>query len=297
MRKPIFSIIIPTYNRLNDLWRCLHLFTAVNYPKDNFEIIIVDDGNERADRTIMHYQDKLNITLIKSGGVGPAKARNKGAETAKGIFLAFTDDDCTADRQWLKNLEKHLTEKPNCLIGGHTLNGIDNIYSTASQMLIDYLYNYYNEIAEYSKFITSNNFAISANKFKQIGGFNEQFPLAAAEDREFCQRWIKHGYNIVYEKNAIIHHWHELNFYTFCQQQFNYGRGAYSFQNLQKPGRKIQPRFFYIELLLYPLKIGGYKNMGIATLFLVSQIAVATGLIYQKFTSSRHPSPEQQPTT
>jgi GT2 family glycosyltransferase len=74
----------------------------------------------------------------------------------------------------------------------------DNPFSTASQLLIDYLYEYYNIDSPQSLFFASNNFAVARKLFNQVGQFDLNFPLAAGEDREFCDRWLFHGYSLYY---------------------------------------------------------------------------------------------------
>jgi GT2 family glycosyltransferase len=53
-------------------------------------------------------------------------------------------------------------------------------------------------------------------------------PYAAGEDREFCDRWLRHGYRMAYVPKATVYHAHELTFCTFWRQHFGYGRGAFS---------------------------------------------------------------------
>ncbi|TAE93521.1 MAG: glycosyltransferase [Oscillatoriales cyanobacterium] len=267
--KTLFSIIVPTYNRPEKLAQCLQSFVELEYPPDNFQVIVVNDSTEiSVENTILPFQNKLNITLLTQPNSGPATARNTGAFAAEGKFLVFTDDDCSVGADWLQNLEKRFLETPNCLIGGRTVNALpDNIYSTASQQLIDYLYSYYNAIGK-------------------IGGFDTTFALAAGEDREFCFRWLNAGGCAVYSPEVTVYHSHALTLGKFWRQQFNYGRGAFLFgQIISKSGAKgkLQPRSFYLNLLTYPFSQGsGIQRLLIAVLFLVSQAGIAAGLFWEK---------------
>ena len=280
--KTLFSIIVPTYNRPDKLALCLQSFVELEYPRDGFQVIVVNDSTE-----ISPFQNKLNLILLTQPNSGPATARNTGAFAATGKFLVFTDDDCTVATDWLQNLEKRFGETPDCLIGGRTVNALpDNIYSTASQQLIDYLYSYYNAIADRAQFFTSNNFALSAEAFQQIGGFDTTFSLAAGEDREFCDRWLHSGNTAIYAPEVIVYHSHALTLSKFWKQQFNYGRGAFLFQQMiSKRGTngKLQHPSFYLNLLTYPLFHGsGIQKLLIAGLFLVSQAGIAAGLFWEK---------------
>lgn len=185
--KIVFSIIIPTYNRPQPLTNCLQSLADLDYPDNRFEVIVVDDGSKISLKTVVKpLQNQLNLTLIPQANAGPATARNTGAKQAQGKFLAFIDDDCTPANNWLQVLETYLIAHANDLIGGCIINALsENIYATASQALLDYIYASYQNKTKFPQFFTSNNIALSAENFWAIGGFDTNFPLAAAEDREF----------------------------------------------------------------------------------------------------------------
>ena len=288
----IFSIIVPTYARPEKLTACLQSFTKLEYPRDRFQVIVVNDSTEISlESTVFPFQTQLNLTLLIQPNSGPAIARNTGSFAARGKFLVFTDDDCTVAANWLQTLESRFAKTPDCLIGGRIINALpDNIYSTASQQLIDYLYSYYNAIGDRAKFFTSNNFGLPAAAFEKIGGFDTSFALAAGEDREFCDRWLNSGCGAVYAPEVIVYHAHKLTLQTFWQQQFNYGKGAFLFQQItSKSGKKgkLQHPSFYLNLLTYPFAhTPGIQKLLIAGLFLVSQVAIAAGLFWEKNNSA-----------
>jgi len=278
----LFSVIIPTYNRPDRVQECLDSLLKLDYRRDRMEIIIVDDGSKTPlDEIIRPYQNQINITLIRQENSGPAKARNTGALTAKGKFLAFTDDDCTPTSDWLKELELQFNKKPDCLIGGAIINALtDNIYTTASQEIINYIYSYYNANPEEAHFFTSNNIAVAKDLFIKVGGFDASFSFAA-EDREFCDRWLEFGYKMIYARDVKVYHAHELSLKNFWKQQFNYGRGNFYFQTIaaKRHGKRFQKYSFYYNLLKYPFSLSlNYSAWLIASLFLLSQFAIAAGL-------------------
>ena len=138
---PFVSIIVPTYNRPAQLAVCLQACARLDYPRDCFEVIVVDDrGTAPLDDIVARFYSELSIKLLKQNNSGPGAARNKGASEARGKFLAFTDDDCSPAPNWLRALVSQFIESPDCAVGGQTLNALtQNIYSTASQLLFDYL--------------------------------------------------------------------------------------------------------------------------------------------------------------
>ncbi len=232
--RPAFSIIVPTYRRPEQLRECLRSLADLDYPRDRFEVIVVDDASPAPPRGVVtECQARLSVRLLEQGHAGPAAARNTGARAARGDYLAFTDDDCLAAPGWLRALQVRLEAAPSALVGGRTVNACsDNPYSTVSQLLTDSLYAYYDRHPERLRFTTSNNMAMARSRFVDVGGFDETFPLAAGEDRELCARWTRHGFPILYEADALMHHRHRLTLAGFWKQQFGYGRGAYRFRRV-----------------------------------------------------------------
>ena len=174
------------------------------------------------------------------------------------------------------------------MIGGQTINGLkENRCSTASQYLISYLYEYYQKDARRDRFFTSNNLAMSAEKFRFIKGFNADFPLAAAEDRELGSRWRNHGFKMMYVSAAIVNHSHALTFGKFCHQHFNYGQGAHHYHRIRSDRHqglvKPEPLVFYLNLLRYPfLKSTPGSALVLTLLLFISQVANTLGFFFAK---------------
>ena len=118
----VFSIIVPTYARPEKLMACLQSFAKLEYSRDHFQVIVINDSIEISVETIiLFFQDQFDLVLISQPNSGPATARNTGASVAKGKFLVFIDDDCTVAPDWLQILEIRLAETPDCLIGGRII--------------------------------------------------------------------------------------------------------------------------------------------------------------------------------
>lgn len=295
---PTFSIVVPTFYREVHLARCLVALRTLDYPTTDYEIVIVDDA--ASGRTAAQVRDAAaaggpTLRYIAQQRGGPARARNAGARASTGRFLAFTDDDCEPARGWLRALERRLQADPAVLAGGLTSNALANVAcSRASQLLIDYLYDYYQVEKTGSRFFTTNNLACSAAVFHEMGGFDETFPLAAGEDREFCERFQRRGGSLVFADDALVMHWHDLNLRRFTRQHFNYGRGA-DFLHRSRwlalhphtPGSQRRPKLerptFYVNLVLYPIRRErGLTALHLASLMSLSQAAYASGYLYQR---------------
>lgn len=286
---PIFSIVIPTYNRPAQLAVCLQACARLDYPPDCFEVIVVDDGGITSlDEVVARFDGVLKLKLLRQENAGPAAARNRGASEAGGEFLAFTDDDCSPDPKWLRALAAQFVASPECAAGGQTLNALTrNIYSTASQHLISYLFSYYNVIPQAARFFPSNNLAFPTRQFRGIGGFDVSYPRAAAEDRELCDRWLHHGYRMFYAAEALVYHAHDLTLRTFLGQHFRYGRGAFCFHQIRaQRGQhrfKVEPPAFYFNMLRYPfVNAKGVNALILMLLLVVTQVVNAAGFLWER---------------
>ena len=297
---PTFSIIVPTYNRPRQLQRCLRALEALDYPIDRFEVIVVNDGGDQSLAEIVaEFEPRICIQYLIQENLGPAVARNNGAKMANGRFLAFTDDDCAPASFWLKKLAIRLMDEPSKMVGGYTRNALyRNPFSITSQLLIDFLYHYYNQTESRARFFTSNNFAVAADLFWEVGGFEESMSLAAGEDREFCDRWLDNGLEMVYVRGAVIYHAHHLQLFSFWRQHFNYGRGAWLYRWLRSQRKEeainLESPAFYFELISYPLTMARDIRAFLLTgMLLLTQTANATGFLFQRF--SRRPIKKKLP--
>lgn len=283
-----FSIIIPTYNRPGQLDSCLASLACLDFPKSRYEVVVVDDGStESMEKIVEPYRQSMNFVLLVQENSGPGIARNKGVAHSGGRFVAFTDDDCTPDQNWLTKLSERLTETPERMYGGHVINVLrNNIYSTASQLLIDYLYSYYNAEPEHSQFFTSNNMAMARDKFDSVGGFDTYFPGFCGEDREFCDHWRHCRYGLSYVPEAIVYHHHELTFRTYCRQHFTYGGGSVRFRKARfrrnQERLKMEPPAFYLGLVVYAWKMKLPRPLSLTALLIISQVANAIGFAFTR---------------
>lgn len=281
-----FSVIVPTRDRPSSLQRCLDSLVAQDFPREHYEIIVVDDGSRRSPAPLVETYAERNVTLVRQRNAGPAAARNAGAARARGSYLAFTDDDCSPATGWLSALEQAFVTAPDHMVGGLTLNCVDrNAYSEVSQALVSYLYEYYNDPGDV-RFLTSNNIALPARSFQRLGGFSARFPRAAAEDRDFCERWTQAGMSMTYAAEAIVEHHHVLDLPGFWRQHFNYGRGAHGFHRARASRGsgplRVEPPRFYLGLVGYPLaRERSARAFYCAALMALTQLANAAGFFYE----------------
>lgn len=285
---PRFSVIVPTFNRAHSLDRCLGALAAQEIASERFEVIVVNDGGASPSEVVARHRGALEVRLLEQSNAGPAAARNAGAATALGEYLAFTDDDCLPEPQWLRALADSAERNPGHAVGGRVDNALnDGIYSHASQQLIEFLYGYYNAPGTPGRFFITSNLAFPAARFRELGGFDVTFPLAAAEDRDLCDRWREQGGVIVYDERAVVRHAHALGLRSFCRQHLNYGRGAFHLHRARERRGVtpilFEPESFYSRLVGHPLgKGGGPRAAALSALLLTSQVMYAAGYVLER---------------
>jgi GT2 family glycosyltransferase len=288
---PFFSVIIPTYERPAQLAACLSALSRLDYPLERFEVVIVDDGSANSPRNIVdQFRESPDLKLLEQKNTGPAGARNFGASRARGQLLAFTDDDCAPDANWLRALALAFSKSPDRIIGGRTINALPhNLYAETSQAIIEVVYAHFNADPDDARFFASNNFAVSAERFRLMNGFDETF--ITSEDREICARWRSRGWGLSYAPLAVVYHAHDLTLSTLWQQHFGYGRGAMRFQRAlaAREGVRFKPDIeFYMKLLRSPLSHARKRRAAqLTALLLWSQVANAAGFFYEKYQSGR----------
>lgn len=230
---PVVSVVIPTLNRPRQLAHCLEALRQQTL-QEPWEVIVVDDGSivpvaETESRQSLTRSCALQI--IRQPNKGPAAARNRGATAAKAQLIAFTDDDCMPDITWLERLLLTWQDNTLAMVGGLTINSLDtNIFASASQLILDLVYDFYNRNPYDSLFFASNNFLCSKQQFLFLSGFDESFPRAGAEDRDFCNRWRQMKFPLIFSSSACVYHHHHQSLASYIGLHVRYGRGAYLYQ-------------------------------------------------------------------
>jgi glycosyltransferase involved in cell wall biosynthesis len=265
---PRISVIVPTRDRPRALARCLEALAAQTVA-DTLEVIVVDDGSIAARDVRETVALHRHARLIRGAGVGPATARNRGAQHARGAALCFTDDDCVPDEKWAERLAEALDRGADAA-AGTTLSG-EGALAEASEFVARAPAAATGHDRSLP-FAPSNNLACKRTVFEIIQ-FDESYPTAAGEDREWCARLNAAGYVLRLEEEARLVHYQDLTLGRFLGQQLRYGEGAYRFRRGCGEGRLLEPRSFYTTLLRRAFK----ERIQVGLLVSVAQVATAAG--------------------
>jgi GT2 family glycosyltransferase len=289
MAGPEISVVIPAFERVNALEGCLHALAAQTLPRSRFEVIVSDDGSrvplrDALESVLQALADRLTVRVIRQDNGGPATARNRGAGAAIGRYLAFTDDDCRPQPDWLERLLRHFEVRPDVLVGGglRTTEGSDR-YARATQAIMDFVY------AEQARrdgprVFSTSNLALPASGFKALRGFSSTFKRAAGEDYDLCARWYGSGGEIAYAPDAVVAHDHALTLGAYWLQHFTYGRGLLQVrQRLRRTRLSMRPGSlpgsFHLRLIASPVVRDGPRGTGCALLVGLAQAATVAGAL------------------
>jgi len=207
---------------------------------------------------------------------GPAAARNLAAELASAPALAFLDDDCVPAADWAERILAQVDAAPEAIVAGRVRNGLpENRWATASHMVLEVVVDLYNARPGEPGFAPTSNLAMRRDVFMALGGLDERFRTAAAEDREFCDRSYDAGHPLVMEETAVVEHFHDLDGRAFLAQAASYGRGEVTYRAVcAERGRRpnVVRRSFYLQLVLAALAHGPRRAVPLVGLAAASQL-------------------------
>lgn len=248
--RPRISVVVPTRDRPEALQRCLAALDAQSVPA---EIVVVEDAEGR----------------------GPAWARNEGVRRAQGEVICFTDDDCEPSKGWVGALatpilagEARATAGPTAIGEGAT--AADRAWKT----IVSYLQQQANAPGTASPgFAATANLACSRSLLERLP-FDESFPTAAGEDRDWAERAALDGAALRFVPEAAVAHQSGLGPWRFLCQQYRYGRGAAQYRRVGSD-RQLGSAAFYIGLIHAGFKAGVFPGL----LAAAAQAATAAGAL------------------
>lgn len=210
-RNTLLSVVIPTYHRNDLLSKCLDCIApkVQTLPIEKYEVIVTDDGVQ-ATAAQMIQECYPWAKWVAGPGKGPASNRNNGVKYAQGEWLAFTDDDCLPDPQWLQAYAQAIVDQSPCLVFEGRVYVNRPRYSLAETSPTN----------ESGGYLWSCNFAIQRQLFQHLGGFDERFPYSAMEDVDLRLRITNCGYQYSFIKAAsVCHPWRKKPVYRQLKQQ------------------------------------------------------------------------------
>jgi glycosyltransferase involved in cell wall biosynthesis len=198
---PFLSIIIAHLNQPEYLLRCLRSLQEQDYPRDRYEIIVVDNGSASPPRDVVARFDNTRLEIELTPGPGPA--RNKGAHGARGDVLAFIDSDEFAHAQWLRAIGvRFAASSDRIVLGGDVRIACDNPQRPTLLEAYESVFAYrQQEYIEKQGFSGTGNLAVRRADFFLIGPFGG---IDVSEDRAWGREARARGFRIVYVPGMVV---------------------------------------------------------------------------------------------
>lgn len=235
-----FSIIIPVFNRPNELHELLLSLCKQTYK--HFEVVIVEDGSSiKSDKEVSKYRDRLSINYFEKANSGPGLSRNAGAKQAQYDWLVFFDSDCIIPENYFENVKSYLADHLTDAYGGRDA-ALPNFSTT--QKAINYSMTSFfttggirGSIKSMDKFHPrSFNLGVTKEAFNTVGGYGK---MRFGEDIDFSLRLIKAGFTTSLISNAFVYHKRRSTFRQFFKQVYNSGIARINLHLLHRGSLKL----------------------------------------------------------
>ena len=278
---PKVSVIIPVRDQPDDLAECLQSLTQLNYPEDRLEILVVDDGSHH---DLAGVISPFNIKLIRlEESQGAAVCRNIGTENASGDILAFLDADCTADKDWLREIVPFFQAEGVGAVGGFVAGYYRKCFLDRYEEVASPL-----NMGQHLIFETDNkstfyvptcNLLVKREVFSETGGFKRG--MHVGEDVDFCWRMRSLGYHLLYVPSGRVAHKHRNHLPRMLKRRSQYGTSEASLYRTHRDKRKRLPVSIPAVLSLAALLLAIFLNP-----YIIISILLFFGLdLYRKYGS------------
>lgn len=190
----MISVVIPTFNRCEDLDRCLKALYNQTLSPDHFEVLVVDDGStdETAELLQTWHSRWPRLRFFRQGNSGPAAARNLGIQNARSRTVAFIDDDCLPAPNWLEQIYRRFEAGLAGCLHGPVRSSLPS--ST-----------FVHSVITDGALITANA-AIEKTVLDRLGSFDTRFSAPWCEDADLYYRLMENNIPITYDPQMVVEH-------------------------------------------------------------------------------------------
>ncbi len=277
------TVVVPTYNRADSLIRMLKSLREQKLKQ--FKVIIIDDNStDNTLEAIRENKGSLNIKVLHNEkNMGAGYSRNKGIKESKSKYIAFIDDDCTADPEWISDFYSFMESNPDVDGAGGMV-----FYPRNANILMKSIY-YLPQMNENTlaiqdagkpipvKNLSCTNSIWRRKVLEELGGFD--IKLRRGQDTDLSYRAGKH--RLMGIPKAKVHHHYRTSIASFVKQQFVSGAGG---ANIVRK----HPGFFSIpqRILMYVFPLYIIAGIMFPLVFVLPLLACRSGISAYKHTRS-----------
>lgn len=221
---PKYSIIIPVYNRPDEVAELLESLTHLSSP--DIEILVIEDGSSvPCEDVVKHFEGKLPVRYFSKPNSGPGQTRNYGAQRANGDYLLIWDSDILIPEGYFEALTSFLALHPVDAFGGpdrahESFTDVQKAinYSMTSFFTTGGIRGGKRKLDTF--YPRSFNMGIRREVYEQLGGFRA---MRFGEDIDFSYRIVEAGYTTALIPDAFVYHKRRTDFRKFFRQVYNSG--------------------------------------------------------------------------
>lgn len=206
---PLISVVVPAWNAVEHLPRCVGALAAQQGLPGPLEVVVVDDGSDDGTAEAARAAGGGVVRVVRRAERGgPAKARNDGVAAARGQLVLFTDADCVAEPDFVAEICRPLLADP-------AVGGVKGAYRTEQRSLAARFAQ-----AEFEEryrmmarlrtidFVDTYAAAFRRTVLEEAGGFDTSYPLPNNEDVDLSFRIAAAGHRMVFAPSAVVAHRH-----------------------------------------------------------------------------------------
>ncbi|MCG2612042.1 glycosyltransferase [Flavobacterium sp. SM15] len=221
-----FSLIIPVYNRPDEVEELLKSLSQQDYHED-FEVVIIEDGSTIPCKDVVkEYEGKLFISYFSKPNSGPGDSRNFGMKHAMGQYFIILDSDCILPEFYLKSVHENLQKNYVDCFGGpdNALDSFSSVQKAINFTMTSFLTTggVRGGTEKIGKFQPrSFNMGLSKKAFEASNGFGNIHP---GEDPDLSIRLWNLGYKTMLFKDSYVYHKRRIDFSKFYKQVNKFGK-------------------------------------------------------------------------
>jgi len=214
---PKVTVLLTIRNNVDTIKKCID--SILNQSYRNFDVFVVDAFSDEGTYEILKsYGKKIRLEQLKSN---PPQAYNYAIKKISSEIIAFTNGDCVADRDWLRELIKPFENKDVASVAGIAKNP-KNPESKLQEIIGIELEDRYNHFPREILRAPEMNLAVRASVMKKLM-FDPK--LDTSYDADFGFRLNESGLGkMIYQPSSVIYHYHRPTWKAFYKQQFKYGK-------------------------------------------------------------------------
>ncbi|MCL4868925.1 MAG: sugar transferase [Anaerolineae bacterium] len=215
----MYSVIIPAYNAEQTITTCIHALQNQTVPRQQVEIIVVDDAS--TDNTVA-CAHQAGARVLTPGKLGKSGVRNVGAEAAQGEIILFTDSDCEPRPDWVEQMVQPFANDPDVVgVKGAYLCKQKELVARFTQVEVEERYDRMRRETQIN-FIDTYAAAYRRDIFLENGGFDLSLP--EVEDQDLSFRLAAKGYKMIFAPDARVYHLHTTSAWRYFKRKFAIGK-------------------------------------------------------------------------